>query len=141
LSVIYYARERERDFFSLHCPVHTLVEVHPATYPQGAVSQGVKWPQGKAGHLPPSNANARPVFPTFLTCSWCSFKKIQRQTYLYCKGGISASYTYPTDTECRQILILPELDPTRYLYVYVTGIGSCLIFFNFLIDCPLWQFL
>jgi hypothetical protein len=50
--------------------------------------------------------------------------------------------THILHTDCRQILILPELDPTRYLYVYVTGIGSSLnTFLYLLICCPLWQFL
>jgi len=125
-----------KGIFSLHCPVQTLLgSTQPLIHwVQGAVSQGVKWPQGKAGHLPPNIANAGTVFPNFLTCSWCSLKKIRRQIYLYCKGEISASYTHHTHTEYRQILILPELDTNRYLYVYVTGIGSSLniyIFFVF----------
>ena len=48
--------------------------------------RGVKWPQRKAGHLPPNNDNAGSVFPTFHTCSWCSLKKIQRKFIFIVKG-------------------------------------------------------
>jgi len=46
---------------------------------------GVKWPQRKAGHIPPNNVNAGPVFPTIHRCHGVPLRKSWDNFFLYCK--------------------------------------------------------